>query len=70
MACKISTRWLARFGNVYGPGAPFEPERSTVIHALIDRAARLGDSDDLVVWGDGSAIRSFVFVEDAANGGP
>jgi len=57
---------VGRFGNVYGPGAPFEPERSTVIHALIDRAAKLGDGEDLIVWGNGSAVRSFVFVEDAA----
>jgi GDP-L-fucose synthase len=57
---------VGRFGNVFGPGAPFEPERSTVIHALIDRAARLEDGQDLVVWGDGTAVRSFVFVEDAA----
>ncbi len=57
---------IGRFGNVFGPGAPFDPERSTVVHALIDRAARLDDGQDLVVWGDGSAVRSFVFVEDAA----
>jgi nucleoside-diphosphate-sugar epimerase len=57
---------VGRFGNVYGPGAPFDPERSTVVHALIDRASRLEDGEDLVVWGDGSAIRSFVFVEDVA----
>jgi nucleoside-diphosphate-sugar epimerase len=57
---------VGRFGNVYGPGAPFDPERSTVVHALIDRASRLGNGEDLVVWGDGSAIRSFVFVEDVA----
>jgi len=57
---------VGRFGNVYGPGAPFDPDRSTVIHALIDRAARLDDGKDLVVWGDGSAVRSFVFVGDAA----
>jgi GDP-L-fucose synthase len=57
---------VGRFGNVYGPGAPFEPDRSTVVHALIDRAARLDDGADLVVWGDGSAVRSFVYVGDAA----
>lgn len=57
---------IGRFGNVYGPGAPFDPSRSTVVHALIDRASRLQDGDDLVVWGDGSAVRSFVYVEDAA----
>lgn len=59
---------VGRFGNVYGPGAPFDPSRSTVVHALIDRAAQLSDGDDLVVWGDGSATRSFVYVEDAAQG--
>jgi nucleoside-diphosphate-sugar epimerase len=58
---------VGRFGNVYGPGAPFEPDRSTVVHALVDRAAKLGDGEDLVVWGDGTAVRSFVFVEDAAD---
>jgi nucleoside-diphosphate-sugar epimerase len=57
---------IGRFGNVYGPGAPFDPSRSTVVHALIDRAARLSDGEDLVVWGNGTATRSFVFVEDAA----
>jgi GDP-L-fucose synthase len=57
---------VGRFGNVYGPGAPFEPDRSTVVHALIDRAARLDDGEDLEVWGDGSAVRSFVYVGDAA----
>ena len=57
---------IGRFGNVYGPGAPFDPSRSTVVHALIDRAARLTDGADLVVWGDGTATRSFVFVKDAA----
>ena len=57
---------VGRFGNVYGPGASFDPDRSTVVHALIDRAARREDGDRLVVWGDGTAVRSFVFVEDAA----
>ena len=70
---EVATRWhenlhtvVGRFGNVYGPGASFERDRSTVIHGLIDRAARARDQDDLVVWGDGTAVRSFVYVEDAA----
>ena len=57
---------VGRLGNVYGPGAPFGTPGTTVVHALIDRAARLSDGDDLVVWGDGKATRSFVYVEDAA----
>ena len=59
---------VGRFGNVYGPGASFEPNRSTVVHALIDRASRLGDGEELVVWGEGDAIRSFVYADDAAEG--
>lgn len=57
---------IGRFGNVYGPGAPFDAQRSTVVHALIDRAARLEAGEPLTVWGDGSAVRSLVFVEDVA----
>jgi GDP-L-fucose synthase len=56
---------IGRFGNVYGPGGSFDPERSTVVHALIDRALR-ATSGELLVWGDGNAVRSFVFVEDVA----
>lgn len=70
---EVVVRWheslhcvVGRFGNVYGPGASFEPDRSTVVHGLIDRAARAKDEDDLAVWGDGSAVRSFVYIEDAA----
>jgi GDP-L-fucose synthase len=56
---------IGRFGNVYGPGGSFDPERSTVVHALIDRALR-STTGELTVWGDGTAVRSFVFVEDVA----
>jgi nucleoside-diphosphate-sugar epimerase len=57
---------VGRFSNVYGPGAPFDHDRSTVIHALIRRAAETPAGGELLVWGDGSAIRSFVYVEDVA----
>ncbi len=70
---EVVARWheqldtvTGRFGNVYGPGASFDPSRSTVLHALIDRAARADDGEDLVIWGEGSAVRSFVYVGDAA----
>ncbi|MEA3511693.1 MAG: NAD(P)-dependent oxidoreductase [Actinomycetota bacterium] len=57
---------VGRFSNVYGPGAPFDSDRSTVIHALIRRASETPAGESLLVWGDGSAIRSFVYVEDVA----
>jgi GDP-L-fucose synthase len=57
---------VGRFGNVYGPGAPFDADRATVVHALIARCEGLLPGESLRVWGDGTAVRSFVFVEDVA----
>ena len=55
--------------NLYGPQDNFRPESSHVIPALIKKcvdAAATGD--ELVVWGDGSPTREFLYVEDAAEG--
>ncbi|MBI5180535.1 MAG: NAD-dependent epimerase/dehydratase family protein [Nitrospirae bacterium] len=57
---------IVRPANVYGPGDNFDPENSLVIPSLITRIFR-GD-DPLLVWGDGSAIRDFVFSRDVAEG--
>lgn len=56
--------------NLYGPGDNFNPQSSHVIPALIKKcvdAVEHGD-DEIVVWGDGSATREFLYVEDAAEG--
>jgi GDP-L-fucose synthase len=55
--------------NLYGPGDNFDPASSHVIPALIrkiDDAVRSG-ARTLEVWGDGSASREFLYVEDAAD---
>lgn len=53
---------LARPYNVYGPRDDFEWETNHVIPALIRRVVE--GHDPMVVWGDGSQTRSFIFVED------
>ena len=56
--------------NLYGPGDNFDLESSHVIPALIRKcveAVRQG-RDEIVLWGDGSATREFLYVEDAAEG--
>jgi GDP-L-fucose synthase len=56
--------------NLYGPGDNFNLASSHVIPALIRKsleAAERGDQE-LVVWGDGSPTREFLYVEDAADG--
>jgi len=51
--------------NAYGPRDSFDPERSHVIPALIRKCFQ---EDELIVWGDGSPTRSFVYVKDIAEG--
>jgi len=56
--------------NLYGPGDNSDPRSSHVIPALIKKcvdAIESGDSE-VVVWGDGSPTREFLYVEDAAEG--
>jgi GDP-L-fucose synthase len=56
--------------NLYGPGDNFNLETSHVIPALIRKCleAQVSGEKELVVWGDGSPTREFLFVEDAAEG--
>jgi len=56
--------------NLYGPGDNFNPDSSHVIPALIKKCVDAADRGDpsITVWGDGSASREFLYVEDAARG--
>ena len=54
--------------NLYGPGDNFNPDSSHVIPALIKKfvEAKESGAPEVVVWGDGSATREFLYVDDAA----
>ncbi len=54
--------------NLYGPRDNFNEESSHVIPALIKKMvdAKNRGIGEVVVWGDGSASREFLYVEDAA----
>ena len=56
--------------NLYGPGDNFDPRSSHVIPALIRKCveAQEAGQDEVVLWGDGSPTREFLYVEDAAEG--
>jgi GDP-L-fucose synthase len=56
--------------NLYGPRDNFDLETSHVIPALIRKCleAKQKSDDHIVVWGDGSPTREFLYVEDAAEG--
>lgn len=67
---KIEFGWskiaIVRPANVYGPFDYFDPSSSMVVPSLIRRA--VNREDPFIVWGDGSAVRDFVFVDDVAEG--
>jgi GDP-L-fucose synthase len=56
--------------NLYGPRDNFDPASSHVIPALIRKCleAQERGEKEIVVWGDGSPTREFLYVEDAAEG--
>lgn len=56
--------------NLYGPGDNFHLENAHVMPALIRRLheAREARLPEVVVWGSGTPMREFLFVDDMADG--
>jgi GDP-L-fucose synthase len=56
--------------NLYGPWDNFDPSSSHVIPALIRKCVEAQESgaSEVVVWGDGTPTREFLYVDDAAEG--
>ncbi|MBP6263406.1 MAG: GDP-L-fucose synthase [Nitrospira sp.] len=54
--------------NLYGPGDNFDMHTSHVIPALIRKCveAKARGTEQVVLWGDGSPSREFLYVDDAA----
>ncbi len=56
--------------NLYGPGENLDPETSHGLASMVRKfvdARNLGH-DHVILWGDGSPTREFLYVEDAAEG--
>jgi GDP-L-fucose synthase len=56
--------------NLYGPGDNFDLNTSHVIPALIRKCVEAKERNEkqIVLWGDGSPTREFLYAEDAAEG--
>ena len=52
--------------NTYGPRDSFDPKKSHVIPALVKRVC--DGENPLIVWGNGSPTRSFIYVTDIVKG--
>ena len=56
--------------NLYGPRDNFDPETSHVIPSLIRKCVEAAEKGlgEIVLWGDGTPTREFLYVTDAAEG--
>jgi GDP-L-fucose synthase len=57
---------IIRPSNVYGPFDDFNAKTAQVVPALIRRM--IDGENPVKIWGDGSAIRDFIFSEDVVDG--
>jgi len=59
---------IARFQNCYGPEGTWTGGREKAPAALCRKIAEAEDGGSIEVWGDGSAIRSYTYVNDMVEG--
>lgn len=55
--------------NLYGPGDNYHPQNGHVVAGILRRAheAKMAGQPELVVWGDGTARREILYVDDLAD---
>lgn len=59
---------IVRPSGAYGRFDNFDETTSHVIPGMINRAMRLEDGEDFVIWGDGEDVRDVVHAQDVAHG--
>jgi GDP-D-mannose 3', 5'-epimerase len=59
---------IARFQNCYGPQGTWEGGREKAPAAICRKVAIASDGDTIEIWGDGSAVRSYTYVDDMVDG--
>ena len=59
---------IARFQNCYGPEGTWRGGREKAPAAICRKVAEVDDGGTIEVWGDGSAVRSYTYVDDMVDG--
>jgi nucleoside-diphosphate-sugar epimerase len=59
---------IARFQNCYGPEGTWTGGREKAPAAICRKVAEAEDGGTIEVWGNGSAIRSYTYVDDMVDG--
>lgn len=59
---------IARFQNCYGPEGTWTGGREKAPAAICRKVAEVPDGGTIEVWGDGTAVRSYTYVDDMVEG--
>ncbi len=59
---------IARFQNCYGPKGTWTGGREKAPAAICRKVAEADEDGTIEVWGDGSAVRSYMYVDDMVDG--
>jgi nucleoside-diphosphate-sugar epimerase len=59
---------IARFQNCYGPYGTWTGGREKAPAAICRKVAEVEDGGTIPVWGDGTAVRSYTYVDDMVEG--
>jgi nucleoside-diphosphate-sugar epimerase len=59
---------VARFQNCYGPEGTWRGGREKAPAAICRKVALAEDGGSIEIWGDGSAVRSYTYIEDMVDG--
>jgi nucleoside-diphosphate-sugar epimerase len=59
---------IARFQNCYGPEGTWRGGREKAPAALSRKVAEIEDGGTIEVWGDGTAVRSYTYIDDMTEG--
>ena len=59
---------VARFQNCYGPEGTWRGGREKAPAALSRKVAEAPDGGAVEIWGDGEAVRNFIYVDDLVEG--
>jgi len=61
---------VARFHNVYGPNGTWDGGREKAPAAICRKViqAKLAGSNEIMIWGDGTRTRSFMYIDDCIDG--
>ena len=59
---------IARFQNCYGPEGTWTGGREKAPAAMCRKIAEVEDGGTIEVWGDGTAVRSYTYVDDMVDG--